>query len=71
MHSTETALLKVSNDHLQVLDTGSHTVLVLLDLRAAFDTIDLVSCYIGWKRWWVFRVSPCIGWPLTSKTELS
>jgi hypothetical protein len=39
-HSTETALIKVQNDILQSLDKKSVTVLVLLDLSAAFDTID-------------------------------
>ena len=39
-HSTETALLKVQNDILQSLDNKCVTVLVLLDLSAAFDTID-------------------------------
>ena len=39
-HSTETALLKVQNDILQSLDQGNVTVLVMLDLSAAFDTID-------------------------------
>lgn len=39
-HSTESALLKVQNDILQSLDNNCVTVLVLLDLSAAFDTID-------------------------------
>ena len=39
-HSTETALLKVSNDILLVLDKRQCVYLVLLDLSAAFDTID-------------------------------
>ena len=39
-HSTETALLKVKNDIFQFLDHNSVKVLVMLDLSAAFDTID-------------------------------
>ena len=39
-HSTETALLKVSNDILMALDKRQCVYLVLLDLSAAFDTID-------------------------------
>jgi hypothetical protein len=39
-HSTETALLKIQNDILMGLDSGQGVILVLLDLSAAFDTID-------------------------------
>ena len=39
-HSTETAVLKVQNDVLQSLDQNNVTIMVLLDLSAAFDTID-------------------------------
>ena len=39
-HSTETALLKVLNDIRMNSDVGKCTVLMLLDLSAAFDTID-------------------------------
>ena len=39
-HSTKTALLKVQNDILMNLDSQRVTLLVLLDLSAAFDTVD-------------------------------
>ena len=39
-HSTESALLKVHNDIIISMDQGEVTALTLLDLSAAFDTID-------------------------------
>ena len=39
-HSTETALLKVKNDILLNMNRQHTTFLVLLDLSAAFDTVD-------------------------------
>jgi len=38
-HSTETAVLKVLSDILLVIDSGDLSVVVLLDLSAAFDTV--------------------------------
>ena len=38
-HSTESALLKVKNDILLNTDAQKVTLLVLLDLSAAFDTV--------------------------------
>ena len=39
-HSTETAMLKVMGDILLALDSGNLAMLSLLDLSAAFDTVD-------------------------------
>ena len=39
-HSTETALLKVKNDLLCSLDNNKAVLMVLLDMSAAFDTVD-------------------------------
>ena len=40
-HSTETLLLSVVNDVLIGFDKNSGTILILLDLSAAFDTVDI------------------------------
>ena len=39
-HGTETALVKIHNDILRSLDARQGVILVMLDLSAAFDTID-------------------------------
>ena len=38
-HSTETALLKIKSDILQMIDNGEVVCMTLLDLSAAFDTV--------------------------------
>ena len=54
-HSTETALLKIHNDILSSMDDGRVTALILLDLSAAFDTIDHTILPRRLGNW--FRVS--------------
>ena len=39
-HSTESALVRVHNDILRAIDNGGRVILLLLDLSAAFDTVD-------------------------------
>ena len=39
-HSTETALVRLSNDILRAVDIHQNVIVVLLDLTAAFDTLD-------------------------------
>jgi len=42
-HSMETAVLEVVSDILAALDLGDLAALVLIDLSAAFDTVDHVT----------------------------
>jgi len=51
-HSTETAVLRVLSDILQSVDRGDTAALILLDLSAAFDTVEstMRSCYTGCRQ---------------------
>jgi len=42
-HSTETAVLRVLSDILLALDSGDIAALTLLDLSAAFDSVDYAT----------------------------
>ena len=49
-HSCETALLRVLNDILCSIDRGDITLMVLLDLSAAFDVIDHELLFLRLQR---------------------
>ena len=60
-HSTETAILKVTSDILSALDSGDLALLTLLDLSAAFDTVDHVILLQRLKT--SYGISgPVLGW---------
>ena len=73
LHSTETALLRVKNDILRSIDDHKAVALVLLDLSAAFDTVDhtiliqrleqvfgLEGLVLGWFRSYLYERKQCI-----------
>ena len=56
-HSTETTLLAIQNDTFLAMDKGKVTALVLLDLSAAFDTIDHTLLLNRLTQWYGFEGS--------------
>ena len=57
-HSTETALLKVHNDINLNIDNGKVTALALLDISAAFDTIDHDILITRLSTWYGYLAQP-------------
>ena len=59
-HSTETALLKLTNDIMDTIDSGKVTILAALDMSAAFDTLDHTTL--------LHRLEHTFGWSGTVHT---
>lgn len=60
LHSTETALLRVFNDIFLATDSGDCVILVLLDLTAAFDTVDHEILALEWFRSYLADQTFCV-----------
>ena len=60
-HSTESTLLKIHNDIISSIDNGEVTALILLDLSAAFDTVNHSILLSRLKNWFGFEDS-CLSW---------
>ncbi len=61
VHSTESALLRVLNDIYITTDSGDSVVLILLDLLAAFDTVDH-STLLSRLESWVGLKATVLNW---------
>ena len=68
-HSTETALLKIHNDIICNMDNSKVTALTLLDLSAAFDTIDHATLLNDCMDILAFMVQFCNGSNHTFQTD--
>ena len=51
LHSTESALLRVFNDVFLATNSGDCVILVLLDLNAAFDTMEHTILLTRLEQW--------------------
>ena len=73
-YSTETVLLRIVNDILSALDNDNISVLLLLDLSAAFDTTDhqiLLSRLNSFSSFFAFSLLHSNGFTHTSQTDIS
>ena len=69
-HSTETTLLEIKNDISVSLDGGRAIAVTLLDLSAAFDTIDHATLYSCLENWFGLMMLCLIGYLTNRKQKI-